>query len=145
MAVVAQELLESLLTKDESSYPYPNTIIEYLTDVRVEPRDYDTKVWPKKPFSWHSLMDTNNPKRKGQPSTTTGQSDEPAAVVAEAVDVLYTSVEPSSSAAVMPPPSSTNPYAVPVTVSTSTLKSVPLPTAPLSMLRVFQTLARLNN
>lgn len=86
--------------QDDSSYPYPNTITEYLTDARVESRDYDIKVRPKKPFSWYSPIDANNPKRKGRSSTTTGQSDEPAMVVAEAVNVPSTSVEPSSSAAV---------------------------------------------
>jgi len=35
----------------DTSYPYPNTITEHLTDARVEPRDYDMKVRAKKPFS----------------------------------------------------------------------------------------------
>ncbi|XP_070050864.1 uncharacterized protein [Nicotiana tomentosiformis] len=90
-------------------------------------------------------MDANNPKKKVQPPTTAGQSDEPAMVVAEAVDVPSTSAEPSSSAAAMPAPSSTAPTAVPATAPTSALKPVPMLSAPLSVLLVSQTLATLNN
>ncbi|XP_070034336.1 polyamine oxidase 2-like [Nicotiana tomentosiformis] len=58
--------------------------------------------------------------------------------------ILFVS-EPSSSVAAMPPPSSTTPTAVPATAPISTLKLVPMPTGPLSMLRVSQILASLNN
>ncbi|XP_009631815.1 uncharacterized protein [Nicotiana tomentosiformis] len=131
--------------QDDSSYPYPNTITKYLMDVRVEPRDYDTKVKPKKPFTWYSLMDANNPKKKVQPPTTAGQSDEPAMVAAEVVDVLSTSAEPSSSATTIPTPSSITPTAAPTTAPTSALKLVPVPPHLLSALRVSQTLVSLNN
>ncbi|XP_070044983.1 uncharacterized protein [Nicotiana tomentosiformis] len=111
----------------------------------VEPKDYDSKVKPKKPFTWYLLMDVNNPKKKVQPPTTAGQSDEPAMVAAEAVDVPSTSADPSSSAAAMSPLSSIAPTAAPATASTSALKLVPMPSVPLSALRVSQTLASLNN
>ncbi|XP_019256638.1 PREDICTED: increased rDNA silencing protein 4-like [Nicotiana attenuata] len=75
-------------------------------------------------------MVANNPKRKVQPSTTTGQSDEPGVVVVETHGVPSTSAEPSSSAGSMPPPSSTAPTVVPATASTSALK--PTVTAKLS-------------
>ncbi|XP_070047739.1 uncharacterized protein [Nicotiana tomentosiformis] len=107
--------------------------------------DYDTKVRSKKPFTWYSLMGANNPKKKVQPPTTASQSDEPATVAAEVVDVPSTSVEPSFSAAAMPPLLSTAPTAVPSTAPTSALKPVPMPTVPLSALQFSQKLASLNN
>ncbi|XP_070031106.1 uncharacterized protein [Nicotiana tomentosiformis] len=131
--------------QDNSSYPYPNTITVYLTDVRVEPRDYDTKVRLKKPFTLYSLMDANNPNKKVQPPTTAGQSNEPATVSIEAVDVPSTSAEPSSSVVAMPQPSSTAPTVVPSITPTSALKPVPMPIASLFTLRVSQELASLNN
>lgn len=125
------------------SYPYPNTITEYLTDAGVEPRDFDTKVRVKKPFSRYSLMDSGNPKKKGQPSITVGQSDEPTGVAAKTVYMTSTSLDPSDSAAGMPPPLSLGPSAsVP---STSVLKPVPMPAHLLSAMRVSQTLASLPN
>nr|XP_009621497.1 uncharacterized serine-rich protein C215.13-like [Nicotiana tomentosiformis] len=63
-------------------------------------------------------------KRKGQPSTTTSQSDEPSVVVVEAVYIPSTSVEPSSSTTTMPLPPSSVPTAVPSTCSTSALKPI---------------------
>ncbi|XP_070039276.1 uncharacterized protein [Nicotiana tomentosiformis] len=90
-------------------------------------------------------MDASNPKKKVQPPTTTGQSDEPTVVAPETVDVPSTSDAPSSSAAVMPSPSSTAPTTVPATTPTSSLKQVFMPTHPLSALQVSQTLASLNN
>uniref|UniRef100_A0A1S3YYE0 Ubiquitin receptor RAD23c-like n=1 Tax=Nicotiana tabacum TaxID=4097 RepID=A0A1S3YYE0_TOBAC len=98
-------------------------------------RGYDTKVKLKKPFTWYSLMDANNPKKKVQPPTTTGQFNEPTMVVAEAVDVPSSSDEPFSSVAAMPPPSSTTPTAVPAIALTSAMKPVPMPIVPLSALR----------
>lgn len=118
----------------DSSYPYPNTIMEYLTDAGVEPRDYDMKVRPKKPFSWYSLMDTTNPKKKVQLPTTPGQSDKPAMVVAEVVEGPSTSTEPSSTVAAIHLPPSLVPITFLAIGSTSALKSVPMPAAPLSML-----------
>ncbi|XP_070039899.1 uncharacterized protein [Nicotiana tomentosiformis] len=98
--------------KADTSYPYPNTITEYLTDVRVEPQDFDTKVQEKKPFSWYSLMDAHNPKKKGQPTTTIGQSDEPSVVAAETVDMPSTST---------PPPPASAPPAAPIIAQSSIL------------------------
>nr|XP_009612896.1 uncharacterized protein LOC104106124 [Nicotiana tomentosiformis] len=100
MSVVARQ--------DDTSYPYPNTITEYFTDARVDPRDFDTK------------------------------SDETSVVAVEIADMPSTSVEPSTSATTMPPPSASVP-------SISTLKPVPMPNAPLSALQASQTLASLNN
>lgn len=145
VGVMMSANISVIARQDDSSYPYPNTIIEYLTDATVKPRYYGTKVRPKKPFTWYSLMDVNNPKKKVQPPTTAGQSDELATVDAEAFDVPSTLAEPSSSVVAMPLPSSTTPTVVPATVPTSTLKPVPMPITPLSALRVSQTLESLNN
>nr|XP_018633194.1 uncharacterized protein LOC108948496 isoform X1 [Nicotiana tomentosiformis] len=145
MGVMMSANISVIARQGDSSYPYPNTITEYLIDAMVKPRCYDTKVRPKKPFTWYSLMDANNPKKKVQPPTTASQSDEPATVDAEAVDVPSTSAEPSSSVAAMPMPSSTTLTIVPTTAPTSALKSVPMPTTPLYALRVSQTLESLNN
>lgn len=46
-----------------TAYPHPNTITEYITDAKVEPRAYDTKLKSKKPFDWYSLMDLTNLKK----------------------------------------------------------------------------------
>lgn len=67
MGVVMAANITIIARQDDSSYPYPNTITEYLTDSRVEPKDYDMKVWSKKPFSWYCLIDTTDPKRKVHP------------------------------------------------------------------------------
>ncbi|XP_019236255.1 PREDICTED: putative protein TPRXL [Nicotiana attenuata] len=117
------------------------------TTTRVEPRDFDTKVKPKKPFDSCSLMDARNPKKKVQPPTTTRRSNEPEVVVSETVDVPSTSAQPSSSATAMPLPSSTAPptaHAI-APATASALRPVSIPTSPLSTLRVSQTLASLNN
>nr|XP_009767756.1 PREDICTED: uncharacterized protein LOC104218869 [Nicotiana sylvestris] len=123
-----------IVRQDESSYSYPSTITKYLTDAKVEPRDCDTMLKLKKPFTWYSEMDANNPMRKVQPPTTTCEYDEPAVVVSETVDVSSTSAEPSSSVIAMPPPSSTTPTTTPATTPTSALRLVPMPTSPLFVL-----------
>ncbi|XP_019253975.1 PREDICTED: uncharacterized protein LOC109232677 [Nicotiana attenuata] len=105
----------------------------------VEPRDYDTKVRPNKTSTWYSLIDASDPKKKVQPPTTIGQSDEPAVVAPETVDVLSISAEPFSSAAAMPPLSST------ATTTTPRVAQKPIPTAPLFALGVSQILASLKN
>jgi len=60
--------------KDERSYPYPNFLTEYFKDQKVEPRQYDTEVKAKKPFSWYHLQGSDNPKFKGKATTSAGQS-----------------------------------------------------------------------
>nr|XP_009630476.1 microtubule-associated protein RP/EB family member 1-like [Nicotiana tomentosiformis] len=145
VSAVMSANISVIARQDDSPHMYPNTIIEYLTDAKVDPRDNDTKVKPEKPFTWYSLMDASNPKKKVQPPTTTCQSDEPTVVAPETVDVPSTSAEPSSSATAMPTPLSTTSTATPASTPTSTLKPVPMPTHPLSALRVSQTLATFNN
>nr|XP_016445230.1 PREDICTED: transcription factor Sp2-like [Nicotiana tabacum] len=141
VGAVISSNISMIAWQDNSAYPYPNTIIDYLTDAKVETRDFDTKVKEKKPFDWYSMMDTSNPKKKVQPSITTCQSDEPTVVASEAADLPSTYVEPSTSSIAMPPPSSS----APTTTSRVSLKPVPMPTVPLSTLRVSQILASLNN
>ncbi|XP_070035896.1 adhesin AWP1-like [Nicotiana tomentosiformis] len=130
-----------VVRKGESSYPYPNTLTEYITDSKVEPRSFDTKVRAKKPFLWYSLQGPGNPKFKGKATATIGQSDEPSVVVTHSAAEPSTTLMPSTSAgpstetAGMPPPSSSRP-------------SAPVPASsiyPLTALRVSQTLASLNN
>nr|XP_016454599.1 PREDICTED: neural cell adhesion molecule 1-like [Nicotiana tabacum] len=75
-------------------------------------------------------MDGGNSKKKGQPSTTEGQSDDPVGVAAEMVDMPSASADPYDSATAMPSPPSSGPSAsVP---STSFFKPMPMPTHPLS-------------
>ncbi|XP_070055071.1 uncharacterized protein [Nicotiana tomentosiformis] len=82
-----------------------------------------------------AIMDPRNPKNKVKSTTTIGQSDEPSVVVADSIAMPSTVAMPSTDTAAMPPPPSSGP-------STSVPSSS---TYPLSVLRVSQTLASLNN
>nr|XP_033510530.1 uncharacterized protein LOC117275330 [Nicotiana tomentosiformis] len=80
-------------------------------DRGVEPRNFDTKVRAKKPFTWYSLKDPTNPKKKGQLTTTVGQSDEPSVIAAESADMPSPPVVPSTNTAAMPSSLSSRPSA----------------------------------
>ncbi|XP_070034940.1 flocculation protein FLO11-like [Nicotiana tomentosiformis] len=136
--------------QSNTSYPYPSTTTEYLTDAKVEPMTFDTKVKPTGPFEWYKLQDPRNPKRSAQPSTTTSHSDEQVVVVFGPSYIPSTSAETSTSASsTMPePPSSapsTTPFTASMVVPTPVPRSVPMPTGPLSAPQASQTLASLNN
>nr|XP_009625818.1 mucin-7-like [Nicotiana tomentosiformis] len=103
----------------------------------VEPRDFNTKVRAKKPFSWYSFT---GGEKKGQPTTTAGQSDEPSMVAAKSADMPCTSAVPSTSAASMPPPPSTS---VPPTSTLSVVAAQSSTPAPLIPPTVEDTLKKI--
>ncbi|XP_070026112.1 uncharacterized protein [Nicotiana sylvestris] len=123
-------------------------VIFVLTGFEVFFRDECTlqELCPENWLNVERIADCNyNPKKKGQSTTTIGQSNELSVVAAETVDMPSTLAEPSASTTSMPPPPASGPPTALITGSTSALKPVPMPTAPLSAQRVAQTLASLNN
>lgn len=55
MTLVAQQ--------ENTSFPYPNTIMEYLTDAMVESRPLETKIKPTCPFDPYKLQDPRTPSQ----------------------------------------------------------------------------------
>lgn len=116
--------------QENTSFSYPSTITEYLTNAKVESMPYDTKVKPTGSFDLYKLQDPRNPKSKmsNRPPTTTSQSDEHIIADVGSSDIPSSSAEPST-------------YVV-VTDSEPPSASAPPPTP---ALRISQILVSLNN
>lgn len=131
---------KSLVAQQENtSYPYPSTITEYLVDAKVKERPYNIKIKRIGPFDLYSLKDPKNPKNKKSSKlpAITGQSEEHVVAAIGTSDIPFSSVYPSPCAIIVSTKDSTPPPAPGV-------RPVPMPASQCA-LQVTRTLVSLNN